>query len=513
MCESMWRNVMLAVTMVFAGGAAAAMAEPDVSAAPVPVVSAERSVRPDTQGDASARDAASQWHTVAETTGKPEQAEAADSSAPATSAKPQKTGLTGQPPHDAARVDRSPMEPASEPDARTSTAETAPVAQPRPEPSRQTPRRPEDVILRVATWDGAYRAAQTRALFEPFNADTKHEIKTVTHDGDLAGLTKERVSAFGWDLVELDALTARRGCADGWLARINPADLPVSVEGGPARADYLPGALMTCAVGSAAWSAVVVHDPRAGFEAQPKRITDLFSLERFPGKRALPRQAPYVLELALMADGVPPAELYDVLATKAGQDRAFARLSAVRHAIVWWDDAAKALNSFDAGGPDGVKDVVMGIAFNGRVFTSAVRTRQWLRILWDGQIYRFNYWAIPASAPNADAARRLLHYVSVPERQAGLTRWFPYGPVRRSALPLVGQHSEIDLDMAAFVPTMPRNMSGALRFDQAFWAEHGEELKARFAEWLALPTPQVPADQFVPPTPVRALRANIITVQ
>jgi putative spermidine/putrescine transport system substrate-binding protein len=410
---------------------------------------------------------------------------------------------------EAADAGKPPMDLAAEPvDQRP--AENAPVAQ--PQPAEQTTRRPEDITLTVATWDSAYTAAQHRALFKPFTNDTKHAVRTVSH-GDLTRLTGKRVAAQGWDLIELDGQTVRRGCKQGWLARIAPADLPESVEGGPAQADYLPGALMSCGVGSAAWSAVVVHDPRADFDEAPSRITDLFALERFPGKRALPRQPRYVLELALMADGVAPSDVYEVLATPAGQDRAFARLSAVRHAIVWWDNASKALDPFPAGGPEGVDDVVMGVAFNGRVFTSAVRARQWLRILWDGQIYRFNYWAVPNSAPNAEAAQRLLRHVSLPERQARLTRWFPYGPARKSALPLVGQHAEIDLDMAAFVPTMPRHMAGALQFDQAFWAADGDALNARFAEWLERPTPQVPADQFVPPTPVKALRANLLTVQ
>jgi len=419
---------------------------------------------------------------------------------------------TAQPSKDGARPQQPPMELVREP-AQPSGAETAPVAQPRPRPPKAVPRRPEDITLKIATWDSAYTAAQRRALFAPFQTEAGYKLRTVSHGGDLGGLTGERVTAQGWDLVELDARTARRGCDEGWLAEIDPADLPASVEGDPAQADYLPGSLMACAAGSAAWAAVVVHDPRADFDQPPERITDLFDLERFPGKRALPRQAAYVLEFALMADGVPPDEVYEVLATPAGQDRAFARLSAVRHAIVWWEEAKDALASFSGGGPERVDDVVMALAFNGRVFTSVVRARHWLRILWDGQIYRFNYWAIPASTPNKEAASRLLRYVSLPERQARLTRWFPYGPARRSAFPLVGQHAAINLDMAGFVPTMPRNMTRALRFDQAFWAEHGERLKARFAEWLALPTPQVPADQFVPPTPGQALRANAMTVR
>jgi len=481
MRERRWRRVLLAFVPALVWGASAVNAGPG------------------TPHDTVARDATTAG-TDAAPSGDDEPAAAA--SAPA----------AGQPRKEAAPTTQPPAGLVREPETERAGA-TAPVAQPRAEEPARTPRRPEDITLTVATWDTAYTAAQRRALFTPFIDETGHQLKTVSHDGDLASLTGERVAAKGWDLVELDARTARQGCENGWLKEIAATDLPASVEGVAAPADYLPGALMPCAAGSAAWSSVVVYDPRAGFEEAPQSITDLFALERFPGKRALPRQAPYVLELALMADGVPPGRVYDVLATPAGQDRAFSRLSAVRHAIVWWDDASRSLAPFSAGGPEAIDDVVMGVAFNGRVFTSAVRARQWLRILWDGQIYRFNYWAIPSAAPNAEAGKRLLRFVSLPERQARLTRWFPYGPVRKSARPLVGQHAEIDLDMADFVPTMRRNMTNTLRFDQAFWAEHGERLKARFAEWLALPRPQVPPDQFVPPTPVKSLRATTMTVR
>ena len=409
--------------------------------------------------------------------------------------------------------------------------EAAPVAQPLDiPPSRDTdpgpeqqaaepappelPRRPEDINVTVATWQSAYNEAQKRAMLEPFGADTGYKLTVESHGGDFSELDAARLANSGWDLIELDMQTAARGCDEGWLAPIKPADLPESVEGDPAEADYLPGGLMPCAAASAAWSAVAIFDSRAAFDAQPSSIAALFDLPRFPGKRALPRRAPYLLEFALMADGVPPEQVYDVLATGAGQDRAFAKLSSIRHAIVWWSDPAAALDLFPAGAPDSAEDVVMGIAFNGRVFTDVVRRRGALRTLWDGHIHQFNYWAVPKSAPEPDTVRKLLSYVSMPERQARLTRWFPYGPPRRSALPLVGQHAEIDLDMAAFVPTMPRNMERTLRFDPAWWQTHGASLKQRFAKWLALPAPSAPANQFIPPTPVKAERVQpAMTVQ
>jgi len=392
----------------------------------------------------------------------------------------------------------------------TEERETAPVSQPlgiTEAPS--TAPRPEDITLTVATWNSAYNQAQKRVLLDPFQADAGYQLKIVSHGGDLAKLGRSNLEAAGWDVIELSSNAAQRGCKADWLATIDATQLPKGIDGALPPADYLPGALMPCAVGSAAWSAVIVFDSRAEFDEQPRSVRDLFDLERFPGMRALPRQARYTLEFALMGDGVAPDEVYEVLATPEGQDRAFTKLSAIRHAIVWWSDAAKALAPFPAKQSKDSQDVVMGIAFNGRVFTNAVRARRSLRILWDGQIYHFNYWAIPQSSPNRAAAKEFLRYASMPERQARQTKWFPYGPVRRSALPLIRRHAEIDLEMSEFVPTMPKHMNRALKFDARWWAQHGKALHARFQEWLSLPKPQVPADQLVPPTPVKASRPSL----
>ena len=48
---------------------------------------------------------------------------------------------------------------------------------------------------------------------------------------------------------------------------------------------------------------------------------------RFPARRALFNHGPYVLEAALMADGVAPADVYRLLSTPAGVDRAPQNLS------------------------------------------------------------------------------------------------------------------------------------------------------------------------------------------
>ena len=59
-------------------------------------------------------------------------------------------------------------------------------------------------------------------------------------------------------------------------------------------------------------------------------MADFWNTRKWPGKRGM-RQGPKLnLEIALMADGVPPGDVYKVLATPAGVDRAFAKLDQVK---------------------------------------------------------------------------------------------------------------------------------------------------------------------------------------
>jgi len=53
-------------------------------------------------------------------------------------------------------------------------------------------------------------------------------------------------------------------------------------------------------------------------------VLALFDTKRWPGKRGMQKIAPNNLEWALEADGVPPDQVYKVLATPEGVSRAFA---------------------------------------------------------------------------------------------------------------------------------------------------------------------------------------------
>ncbi|MFP4125873.1 MAG: extracellular solute-binding protein, partial [Alphaproteobacteria bacterium] len=267
---------------------------------------------------------------------------------------------------------------------------------------------------------------------------------------------------------------AIRLCDEGLVEEIDPAMLPEAPDGTPAEEDFIDSALQPCAVATISWSTVYAFDEEAFPEdgPQPSTIADFFDTETFPGKRGLRKWPKATLEMALMADGVPPDEIYEVLATDEGVDRAFAMLDKIQDDIVWWEAGAQAPQLLADG------EVAMTTAYNGRIYGAQVEENQPFEIVWDGQILDLDLWVIPAGAPNMDEALEFIQYSTDTQRLADQAKYISYGPARRSSFPL------IDEEMQPHMPTNPDNMETALVADPLFWADYQEELNQRFNSWM-----------------------------
>jgi putative spermidine/putrescine transport system substrate-binding protein len=226
-----------------------------------------------------------------------------------------------------------------------------------------------------------------------------------------------------------------------------------------------------CGIGIFVWSTVMAYDGDK-LKNGPTTWADFFDTKKFPGKRGMRKGARYNLEFALMADGVKSGDVYKVLATKAGADRAFKRLSELKPNIQWWEAGAQPPQFLVAG------DVTMSTVYNGRI-DAANREGKNLKITWTGGIYDLDYWVIPKGTPNQAAALKFIQFASTPDAQAVYAQNIAYGPTNKKAL------SHLDAKVLANLPTSPANSADALQFDLKFWADQGEQLEKRFASWAA----------------------------
>jgi putative spermidine/putrescine transport system substrate-binding protein len=332
--------------------------------------------------------------------------------------------------------------------------------------------------LAVATWGGAYGQSQDVAYFEPFTQKTGVKIRTETYDGTLAAI-KDKIGdgSAGIDVVDVSAGALDTLCRDGLLETMESSMLDPAPSGTSVTDDFLAGGLTSCGVASVAWSAALAFDRQAFAKAKPSKVADLLDLKRFPGKRALPNGPRYTLELALLADGVEPGNVYQELGTTEGADRAFAALDKIKAETLWWDQAKDPVTWLIEG------KAAMAAGYSGRIFRAALAARQRIDVLWEGQIYDLDLWAIPKAAKNKDEAKRFITFATEPAQMAAQAELIAYGPMRKSAIALVGKHPKIGVEMKSFLPTAPDNFQKALKFDEAWWSAHGEELGKRFQSW------------------------------
>ncbi|MRX50574.1 extracellular solute-binding protein [Paracoccus sp. S-4012] len=339
----------------------------------------------------------------------------------------------------------------------------------------------ERVVIDVLNWGGAFGEAQMEAMGRPFAAATGIHVKMVDADSPPAVLQAQveagNVTA---DLASVGFPDATRLCEEGLVLPIDPASIAPAPDGTPAAEDFLPNGLGECFVATDIYSMIVGWDRRAFPAGQgPKTLADFFDTEAFPGRRSAPRDPQFMLEMALIADGVPLDQVYDALGTDAGFERALAKLDTIREDVVWWEAGAQPAQLLADG------EVSMALAYNGRIFDAAVNDGMPFEIIWDGQVYEIEGWVIPMGAPDEAAARDFVAFSTAPEPLARLAEEISYGPPRRSSAALVGTYRDGKTEMTPHLPTSEANMARALEVDTEFWADLGPQTKERFSGWLA----------------------------
>ena len=90
-----------------------------------------------------------------------------------------------------------------------------------------------------------------------------------------------------------------------------------------------------------AWNTDKYGSP--GTYGAPKSWADFWDVKKFPGTRAYrANNVDGALEPALMADGVPPEKVYEVLSTRAGKMRAINKIRELKpHISVFWGSGAQ----------------------------------------------------------------------------------------------------------------------------------------------------------------------------
>lgn len=328
--------------------------------------------------------------------------------------------------------------------------------------------------LTFVSWGGAYGKSQVEAIIKPFSEKSGKKVLSEDYSGGLAQMRAQVQSGTViWDVVDLELQDALRACDEGLLVSLSPKDLQAAPGSNSVVEDFLPGALSQCAIGTLMWSNVIAFDSGKFASNMPAKIADFFDIKKFPGKRGMRKSPKANMEWALLADGVAQADIYKVLGTPAGIERAFKKLSSIKSSIVWWEAGAQP--------PQLLADsaVTMTTAFSGRIQSAIDTDKKPFKIIWHGQIPEYETLAILKGTKNLQLAKDFLRFATSPQVLAAQTKYIAYGPLRKSALPFV------EASLRPKLPSAPANIEGAIPVNSDWWANNGDEISQRFSVWLA----------------------------
>ena len=139
----------------------------------------------------------------------------------------------------------------------------------------------------------------------------------------------------------------------------------------------------------------------------PQGVNDFFDLAEFPGSRGLSAFPKGVLEMALLADGVVPDDVYDLLGTDYGLSQAIAKLEQIKTQIVWLPHGSSAVEFLSDG------ELSMALTWSHR-FNQAAAAGAPVRATHNFMLVEHEYLAIPFTAKENPSATSFVGYATSP---------------------------------------------------------------------------------------------------
>lgn len=309
-----------------------------------------------------------------------------------------------------------------------------------------------------ASWGGGYQDSQQRAFCDPFAQRTGAEV---IQDGPIDPARLRLMVTQGapvWNVVDVTASFLQRGMAEGLF---EPIDTSIVDSSG-----VDPAFVTEYGIGSVVYSNAICYSKDAFTEeTRPRSYADFFDVENFPGRRTIADRPTTNIEMALLADGVTPEELYPL-----DLDRAFAKLTEIREHTIFWTTNAQAQQLMADG------EAQMGQLTHGRIYDLVKRGAN-VGIEWNQHLMTGDFLVVLKGSSNVDVSMHLINESIRPEAQRAVALDLAYAPVVAAAL------EGIPDDILEWMPTAPGILEQAVYLNEESRGALTEEMERRWIQW------------------------------
>jgi len=318
--------------------------------------------------------------------------------------------------------------------------------------------------LTIVTRDDSLQRAIQSAYVQPFTAVTNLSVQQEVWEGGIDSLrARAKTPDNAWGLVLVDPDELATGCTEGMFEKLD-----WSAIGG--KDHYMPLAVSDCGLGGLIANTILAWD-RDKFPVTPT-WSDFWDVAKFPGKRGLRKGVRGNLEIALLADGVAPGDVYKALATNDGLDRAFRKLDQLKPYIVWWGADTEAAHILSSG------DVLMTSAPSGQIITTGQAQHRNFGMQFTSSLFEVQSWVIMKGSAALRTAQQFLYFIGLPAIEVSLLHIGGQSGLAKAL------NDGLPAEMMAMSASSPANLNSAIRSDVGFWRDNLPKLRQRFDSWL-----------------------------
>lgn len=319
--------------------------------------------------------------------------------------------------------------------------------------------RAESGSVTMTSYGGKLQEIFAKNVTDPFTEETGIRVNFVPTP-DIAKLKAQELTGnVEIDVFDTSDEVAAFASKQGFWEKLDLSMFDIGDMTIPPTADSITGTLYA---GGLAW------DPKKyGSGKHPANFAEYFDLKKFPGRRTFRNRPNETLEAALLADGVPPKNVYPL-----DIDRAFKQLDRIKPSIASWITATPQTISLLQTG-----EVDFSYTYSNRVkSTTEPGGGAPLAFSFEQNLLGVQRLAVPKRAPNKENAIKLIAYSLRPEVQSRSNASVGQMPNSKKAM------SMFPAEIRKWMPDMsnPNN----LVLSGAYWADHFETVSRRFKEWV-----------------------------
>lgn len=323
----------------------------------------------------------------------------------------------------------------------------------------------EGRTLTIGVWGGKFAENVQIAFADPFSELTGCEIilEEYTSDGAAKLMAQVQQDLPGYDIVSgMAALDQLKVCYD------SGAILALEMDKMPNVANVLEDCVWDFAIGIYACTNHIAALEDEFPNGVPTTAADFFDVENYPGTRALVSYIPVqTFELALLADGVAPEDLYPL-----DVERALAKLDVIKPYVTkYWGSGSDITQMFTDG------EAAAGYVWPGYAFEVADSGIP-LNVSFESVTATTDCWAVAANTDNLDICYDFINFACRPEYSADFCERQGYGSV------VQGADQYYSPEYLARCPLSEEHIDNVIFLDCAYWWEHFEENQEIYLEWL-----------------------------